>query len=113
MATTIAYDGMDTTKGFSFKGIGILVAGLILGSTIGLAIASNSTTTDVPAASTTGMALDDFIRLNTTSYNGLAPVATTAVAAEPLAVDPGFLEMNIGSFEYPATGYTEPLHGIR
>jgi hypothetical protein len=59
------------------------------------------------------MALDDFIRLNTTSYNGLALGATNTVAAESLAVDPGFLEMNIGSFEYSATDYTEPLHGIR
>jgi hypothetical protein len=140
-------------------------AWLFLGAAIGLVVANYSTTTDAPEAPVTGMALDDFIRLNTTSYKGLAPAATaavveslpvdpgffdmnvglfdglapaasaaaadprfvdinttalawlsraaTATVAEYWVVDPGFLEMNIGLLEYPVTGYTEPLGGIR
>ena len=97
MSSTITYGGTHTAREFSFKGIGILVAGLVLGAAIGVAIASYSTTTDIPEVSVTGMPLDDFIRLNTTSYNGLAPAAT-AVVVESVAVDPGFLEINVGSF---------------
>jgi hypothetical protein len=93
---TIAYEG-PRARGISVRGIGILVAGLVLGSVIGLAIATSSTTTDAPEASVTGMALDDFIRLNTTSLNGLAPVASAAVV-ESVSVDPGFLEINTTSF---------------
>jgi hypothetical protein len=100
---TIAHEG-PRARGISVRGIGILVAGL---------------------------ALDDFTRLNTTSLNGLAPVASAAVAssvsvhpgfvemhtttfdgltrmARAQTVDPAFLEMNIGSLEYPAGSYTEP-----
>jgi len=94
---TIAYEG-PRARGISVRGIGILVAGLVLGSVIGLAIATSSTTTDAPEAAVTGMALDDFIRLNTTSFNGLAPVASAAVV-EPVSVDPGFLEINTTSFD--------------
>ena len=131
---TIAYEG-PRARGISVKGVAILVAGLVLGAVVGLAIATSSTTTDAPEAVVTGMALDDFIRLNTTAFNGLAPVGSTAVvesvAVDPgfldinvgsfnglapaasVAVDPWFLEMNIGSLEYQAGGYTEPSSGIR
>jgi hypothetical protein len=88
---------MPEARWFSLKGIGILVAGLALGAAIGLAIANTSTTIDAPEVSVTGMALDDFIRLNTTAYDGLAPVVS-AVVVEPRAVDPGFFEVNVGSF---------------
>ena len=96
LTNTIAYEG-PRAKGISVKGIGILVAGLVLGAALGLVVASSSTTTDAPEVSVTGMALDDLIRLNTTSFNGLAPVASAAVV-ESVSVDPGFLEINTTSF---------------
>jgi hypothetical protein len=98
MSSALTYEGTPEATGVSFKGIGILVAGLVLGAAIGLVVANTSTTTDAPEVSVTGMALDDFIRLNTTSYNGLAPVATVAVV-ESLQVHPGFFDMNVGSFD--------------
>ena len=98
LTNTVASEGMPEARWFSLKGIGILVAGLALGAAIGLAIANTSTTIDAPEASVTGMAFDDFIRLNTTAYDGLAPVVS-AVVVEPRAVDPGFFEMNVGSFD--------------
>lgn len=97
MSSALTYEGTPEATGVSFKGIGILVAGLVLGAAIGLVVANTSTTTDAPEVSVTGMALDNFIRLNTTSYNGLAPVATAAVVGS-LSVDPGFLEINTTSF---------------
>jgi hypothetical protein len=132
LTNTIAYEG-PRARGVSVKGMGILVAGLVLGAVIGLATATSSTTTDEPEASVTGMALDDFIRLNTTSLNGLAPagvVESVAVdpgfvemnttsfdglvrVASPQTVNPSFLEMNIGFLEYPTGGYAEPSNGFR
>lgn len=120
---------------FSLKGIGILLAGVVLGATIGLVVASNSAATDAPEVSVPGMAFDDFIRLNTTSFNGLAPVVSAGVVesvsvdpgfleinttsfnglapAVSAAVDPGFLERNIASLEYPARDRAEPSSGLR
>jgi hypothetical protein len=112
LTSTVAYEDIPKARGFSVKGLGILVAGLVLGASIGLAIASFTSATDAPEVSVTVMDLDDFIRLNTTSLEGIAP-AGSAVVVEPRAADPHFLEMNIGSLGYPATGYTEPLGGIR
>ena len=96
--STIAYDGVPQARGFSLKGIGILVAGLVLGTVVGLTIANNPTTVDAPRASDTAMALDDFIRLNTTSYEGLVPAGSVA-AITPQRVGDAFLDMNITSYE--------------
>ena len=93
---TIAYEG-PRARGISVRGVAILVAGLVLGAVVGLAIATSSSSTVAPEAVVTGMALDDFIRLNTTSFNGLAPVASAAVAPS-VSVDPGFLEINTTAF---------------
>jgi hypothetical protein len=47
------------------------------------------------------------LEMNVGSFDGLTRVAS------PQPVEPSFLEMNIGSLEYPAAGYTEPSSGIR
>jgi hypothetical protein len=95
--STIAYDGTHETKQIPYKGIGAAVAALVLGAAIGFVIADNPPAVDAPVAAATGMALDDFIRLNTTSYEGLAPV--TAAVATPQTDAQSFIEMNVTSFE--------------
>jgi hypothetical protein len=112
LTSTVAYEDIPKARGFSVKGLGILVAGLVLGASIGLAIASFTSATDAPEVSVTVMDLDDFIRLNTTSLDGIAP-AGSAVVVEPRAVDPHFLEANVGSLEYQGLSYTEPSSGLR
>ena len=87
LTSTVAYEDMPKARGFSVKGIGILVVGLVLGAAIGLAIASFTSTTDAPAVS--------------------------AVVVEPRVFHPGFFEMNVGPSEYPNLSYTEPSSGLR
>jgi hypothetical protein len=87
LTSTVAYEGMPKARGLSVKGIAILVAGLVLGSAIGFAVASFTSTTDAPTAS--------------------------AVAVEPWTVDPHFWEANVGSLEYLGLSYTEPSSGPR
>ena len=48
-----------------------------------------------------------FLEMNVGSFEGLTRVATARI------VEPSFLEMNIGSLEYPAGAYTEPSGGPR
>jgi hypothetical protein len=105
LMSTIAHDRAPQARGFSFKGIGLMVAGVVLGAAVGIAIVNVPTATEAPAASTTGMALDDFIRLNTTSYEGIA----SAAAVEPQAVSQAFLDMNIASYE----GYASAVAGTQ
>jgi hypothetical protein len=108
LTSTIAYETTQQAKEFSFKGIGLMVAALIFGAVVGITIANNPTATEAPAVATTGLALDDFIRLNTTSYEGLVPVATAA-AVETQGVGDAFIDMNVASYEglAPVTA-TEP-----
>jgi hypothetical protein len=106
LLSTIAYDGTHETREIPFKGIGAVVAALVLGAAIGFVIADNPPAVDAPVAAATGMALDDFIRLNTTSYEGLSPTA-----AAPQADAQSFIEMNVTSFEglAPVTATVDPF----
>jgi hypothetical protein len=116
LMSTVAYEGMPKARGFSVKGIAILVAGLVLGAAIGFAIASFTSTTDAPTASAVVVEprpVDPhFWEANVGSFEGLAP-AGSAVVVEPWTVDPHFLEANVGSLEYLGLSYTEPSSGPR
>jgi len=116
LTNTVAYEGMPKARGFSVKGIAILVAGLVLGAAIGFAIANFTSTTDAPTASAVVVeprAVDPhFWEANVESFEGLAPAAS-AVVVEPRAVDPHFWEANVGPLEYPGLSYTEPSNGPR
>jgi hypothetical protein len=98
LTSTIAYETTQQAKEFSFKGIGLMVAALIFGAVVGITIANNPTASEAPAVATTGMAFEDFIRLNTTSYEGLVPVAM-ATAVETQGVGDAFIDMNVTSYE--------------
>ena len=98
LTSTIAYETTQQARGFSFRGIGLMVAALIIGAAVGITIANNPTATEAPAVPDTGMALDDFIRLNTTSYEGLVPVSAAA-AVEAQGVGDAFIDMNVTSYE--------------
>jgi len=141
--STIAYDSTHETRRIPFKGIGSVIAALVLGAAIGFAIADNPPAADAPTAASTGIALDDFIRLNTTSYDGLVPAASAAViesqsvgdanflywnttafdnlipmesaavSQAPNTVDPDFWHWNVASLEYPAGRYSEQPNGPR
>lgn len=141
--STLAHGGAVPAKRFSLKGIGMGAVGIALGITVGLVIANNRTA-DLPeqtAAAATGLAHDDFLRLNTsdlpklspvapdaiepqpvvdlfihintTAYDGLVPAAPSAAIGVRGAVDPNFLYWNITSLEYPSARYSEPSNGPR
>ncbi len=143
LLNTIAHEGAAPTRGFSLKGIGIMAAGLALGVGLGFAIVNNGTAEDSSSkavASANGLAHADFLRLNTTSYDGLVPAASVA-ATQAQAVDPfvemnttsydglvpaasvaatqastvseEFLNWNIGSLEYPAARHSKQAGGPR
>ena len=99
--STIAHDGAVPARGFSLKGIGMMAAGLALGVTVGFVIGTNGTAAEpsvTPAATVTGLAYDDFVRLNTTDLDGLVPAASAKAIESPAVVDP-FIEMNTTSFD--------------
>ncbi len=99
--STIAHDGAAPARGFSLKGIGMMAAGLALGVTVGFVIGTNGTAAEpsvTPAATVTGLAYDDFVRLNTTDLDGLVPAASAKAIESPAVVDP-FIEMNTTSFD--------------
>jgi hypothetical protein len=100
--STIAHEGAAPARGFSLKGIGMMAAGLALGVGLGFIIvnrtAAESSSTAAPA---TALAHDDFLRLNTTSYDGLVPAASAAAIETQVVVDP-FIEMNTTAFDWLA-----------
>ena len=99
--STIAHDGAAPARGFSLKGIGMMAAGLALGVTVGFVIGTNGTAAEpsaTPLATVTGLAYDDFVRLNTTDLDGLVPAASAKAIESPAVVDP-FIEMNTTSFD--------------
>ena len=143
LLSTIAHEGAVPARGFSPKGIGIMAAGLALGVGLGLTIVNNGTTDEssgTAVASANGLAHENFLRLNTTSYDGVVPAASVA-ATQAQAVDPfiqmnvdsygglvpaasvaatqastvseEFLNWNIASLEYPAARYSEQARGPR
>ena len=99
--STIAHDGATPARGFSPKAIGMVAAGLALAVVVGF-VATNSRTTaepsDTPAATVTGLAHDDFVRLNTTDLDALVPAASAKAIESPAVVDP-FIQMNTTSFD--------------
>ncbi len=116
LSNTIAHEGAAPARGFSLKGIGVMAAGLALGVGISFVIINNGTapeSTSTGEQSAAGLAHADFLRLNTTSYDGLVPAASAAVVESQAAVDSDFLYWNIGSLEYGVAGYTEQAGGPR
>lgn len=96
LLNTIAHEGAVPARGFSPKGIGMMAAGLALGVAIGFGIVNNQSATESSAnsaAPATGLAQDEFIRLNTTAYDGMVPAASVPVTEAQAVVDP-FIEIN-------------------
>jgi len=94
--SAIAHDGVSPTRGLSRKTIGIVVAGLALGVALGFAIVNNPTAAESSAAvvaPSTGLAQDEFIRLNTTDLENLVSASSSAVTESQAAVTP-FIQMN-------------------
>ncbi len=99
--STIAHEGAAPARGFSLKGIGMMAAGLALGVAVGFVIGTNGTAAEssvTPAATVTGLAHDDFVRLNTTDLDALVPAASAQAIESPAVVDP-FIQMNTTSFD--------------
>ena len=99
--STIAHDGAAPARGFSLKGIGMMAAGLALGVAVGFVIGNSGTAAEssaTPVATVTGLAHDDFVRLNTTDLDGLVPAASAQAIESPAVVDP-FIQMNTTSFD--------------
>ena len=99
--STIAHEGIPSSRRITVRGIGMAVVTLALGAAIGLVVSENRTTTDQvsqPAAAA-GLAHGEFLRLNTTDLEYLTPMvpalSSTAVAGK---VDP-FQYANVGSFD--------------
>ena len=143
--STIAHDGAVPARGFSLKGIGMIAAGLALGVAVGFVMGTNGTAAEssvTPAATITGLAYDDFVRLNTTDLDGLVPAASAKAIESQRVVDPNFLYWNttaldnlvpvaaangeksgnvseeflywnIASLEYPAARYSQQSSGPR
>ncbi len=142
--STIAHDGAAPARGFSLKGIGMMAAGLALGVAVGFVVGTNGTAAEssvTPAATITGLAYDDFVRLNTTDLDGLVGAAAAKAIESPAVVDPfirinttdldglvgaaaangetssnvsgEFLYWNIASLEYPAARYSQQSSGPR
>ena len=99
--STIAHEGAAPARGFSLKGIGMMAAGLALGVAVGFVIGNSGTAAEpsaTPAATVTGMAHDDFVRINTTDLDALVPATSTQAIESQRVVDP-FIEMNTTSFD--------------
>ncbi|MEA1902390.1 MAG: hypothetical protein U9N56_02570 [Actinomycetota bacterium] len=94
--STIAHDGAAPTRGFSPKAIGMMVAALALGVALGFVIGNSRTAAESSAtavAPATGLALDDFVRLNTTDLGNWVPAASAAAIESQAVIDP-FIQMN-------------------
>ncbi len=99
--STIAHEGIPSSRGITVRGIGMAVVTLALGAVIGFAVSENRTINDQvsqPAAAAS-LAHGDFLRLNTTDLEYLTPMVpalpNTALAVK---VDP-FEYVNVGSFD--------------
>ena len=98
--STIAHEGAAPARGFSLKGIGMIAAGLALGVAVGFVIGNSGAAAEssaTPVATVTGLAHDDFVRLNTTDLDALVPATSAKAIESPAVVDP-FIEMNTTSF---------------
>ena len=113
--STIAHDGATPARGFSPKRVGIAAVGIALGITVGFAIATNRTA-DLPqqtTAAATGLAYEDFYRLNTTDLDGLVPAVAAAVTESQGMANPNFWYLNTTALEYPAAKHAEQPSGPR
>ncbi|MFV1963644.1 MAG: hypothetical protein ACC658_17695 [Acidimicrobiia bacterium] len=113
--STIAHDGATPTRGFSLKGIGMMMAGLAIGVAIGFVIINSRTAVEPSATATapaTGLAPDAFLRLNTTDLENLAPAASAA-ATEARTLDANVPWWNTESFKNLAARYSEQPTGPR
>ena len=113
LTNTIAHDGAAPTRGFSFKGIGMMAAGLALGVAIGLTIANNGNAAELPtpvAAPSAGLAYDDFVRVNTTGLDSVtAAAASVPVIESQTAVDSGFIYLNTTALDGVVSAASVPV----
>lgn len=108
--STIAHDGPIPARGVRPNGIWMMAAGITLAASVGLVIVNNTGTEPgptTPIASRT--AHDEFVRLNTTALDGLAPAAVIVGSQK---VDP-FIHINTTALEYSFARYSEPSTGPR
>jgi hypothetical protein len=100
--STIAHDGAAPARGFSLKRIGMMAAGLALGVGIGFVIINSRTVAEPSAtakAPATGLAYDDFVRLNTTDLDNLVPAASAAATGAQALGDPTVPWWNTEAFK--------------
>jgi len=96
--STIAHEGPLPARGFSPKRIWMIAAGLALAAAVGLVIVND--TAEEPSnpatAAANRLSHDEFVRLNTTSLDGLVPAAA---AVEAQGVVDRFIYMNTAAFD--------------
>ncbi len=105
---TITHHRVPHIKGPWLQRIAMLAVGFALGAVAVLIVDSGGTEVDPagPTAETatqqvanvTGMAHDDFVRLNTTDLDWMSPQTQTYVVTRPAAVDP-FIHMNTTAYD--------------
>jgi len=126
--STITHHETPQLRHVSRRGIEIAVAIVALGAALVFVISQNEPTTDqaeAPVAAATGLATEDFLRLNTIDLEYLSPATSDlpgtapAVTADPFeyanvesydwlnsvhearyAVDPDFMKMNVDSYDW-------------
>ena len=87
----------------SRKWIEIAVAVVALGAAFVFVISQSDTAadqTDAPVAAATGLATEDFLRLNTTDLEYLSPaISDVPGTASAVAAESHFMTMNVGSYD--------------
>jgi len=104
--STIAHDGPVPARGLP-KRMWMMAAGLVLTATVGFVIVNNTAVQPMGTATATNARLshDEFVRLNTTALDGLAPAAG---AIETRGEVYGLVQVPTN-----ALGYSEQSNGPR
>lgn len=126
--STITHHETPQLRHVSRRGIEIAVAIVALGATLVFVISQNEPTADqaqAPVAAATGLAAEDFLRINTIDLENLSqaisdqPGTASAITVDPFeyanvgsydwlisvaeerhAVDPDFMKVNVGSYDW-------------
>lgn len=139
---TIAHDGTPSARGVFARGGVVIAIGLALAIAVGFSMADGGAAEKSPArtwSAASGLAHDEFLRLNTTALDALVPAApavtgpqgvvdrftylnTTALdalvpAASAVTGSQGvvdrFIYLNTTALEYPPLRYSEQPSGPR
>lgn len=98
LLNTIAVERTTPLRGFRLRGIGTMAAVLVLGVALGFALSSIDVPAEMAQASTGSLAHDEFLELNTSSYDGLVPAIAVVATDSRIAIDP-FVDMNTTSYD--------------